>query len=203
MEKFVLASGNQRKCDEIRAVLGEHGELATLASMGIESPEETGATFIENAIIKARHAATHAGLPALADDSGLVVPALNGEPGIHSARYAGAGATDAANNRKLLQKLAHCKDRSAFFYCCLVYLDGPFDPTPLIAEARWRGQVLHQERGQGGFGYDPIFRPEGMDVSAAELGSDEKNRLSHRARALAILMEKLSTEKPPAKRPRH
>ena len=190
-EKLVLASGNRHKYKEIAAILGEGCELLFQASLGVESAEETGGTFVENAIIKARHAAGHAGLPALADDSGLVVPALGGEPGVHSARYAGPAATDAANNRKLLRRLAHCKDRFAFFYCCLVYLRGAEDPAPVIAEARWEGRILYQEQGHGGFGYDPLFRPEGMNISVAELSAEGKNHQSHRARALAILTGKL------------
>ena len=189
--KAVLATGNPHKFSEISAVLGGDYDLVNQTSLSVESAEETGLTFVENALIKGRHVANATDLPVIADDSGLVVPALGGEPGIYSARYAGANASAQANCKKLLQQMAHCEDRRAYYYCSIVWLESPTDPTPLIAEARWHGQILHQESGESGFGYDPVFQPDGMAVSVAILGQDEKNRISHRALALASLRDQL------------
>lgn len=197
MNTIVLASGNRGKLAELRSLFGELGlNLVAQAERGVGDAEETGLTFVENALIKARHAARITGLPALADDSGLCVDALAGAPGLHSARYAGRHGDDAANNARLLAELRDLPDarRSAYFYCCLVLLRHAGDPSPLIAEGRWYGRVLHQPRGDGGFGYDPLFQPLGNAVSAAELDTGDKNRQSHRGQAAAALRECLLRE---------
>lgn len=197
MHTVVLASGNRGKLAELRALFSELGlDLIAQADRGVGDAEETGLTFVENALIKARHAARATGLPALADDSGLCVDALGGAPGLHSARYAGRHGDDAANNARLLAELHDLPDagRSAYFYCCLVLLRHAADPSPLIAEGRWYGRVLHQPRGEGGFGYDPLFQPLGLAISAAELDAGDKNRLSHRGQAAAALRECLQQE---------
>ena len=188
--RFVLASSNPHKAREIRARLPDDFELITQSELGIDSAEETGSTFIENALLKAKHAAA-AGLPAIADDSGICVAALQGAPGIHSARYAGPGATDADNVARLLSALKDEQARSAFFYCVLVCLADADDPTPLIAEARWPGVITGRPAGSGGFGYDPVFRPDGLQLTAAELAPEEKNAISHRGQALTILARSL------------
>jgi XTP/dITP diphosphohydrolase len=191
--RFVLATGNPGKAAEISALLAPAGvEVIAQAQFGIEPAAETGATFIENAIIKARHAARGSGLPALADDSGLVVDALDGEPGVHSARYAGEGG-DAANIRKLLDALAGVPAlrRGARFVCVAVLLQHPADPLPLVCEGRWEGAIAELPRGKGGFGYDPVFLPCGEGRTAAELPAGEKNRLSHRGRAFSALLARL------------
>ena len=171
--RIVLASNNGKKIRELSVIL---------AASGIHIQPEIGTTFIENALIKARHAAAISGLPAIADDSGLCVPALDGAPGIYSARYSGEG--DAGNNRKLLAALANHSDRRAYYACLIVYLRHADDPLPLIAEGLWHGHITDTPRGDGGFGYDPLFIPDGYTQTAAELTTDEKNRLSHRAQAL-------------------
>ena len=159
----------------------------------VPEAEETASTFIENALKKARNAARHTGLPSLADDSGLVVPALKGEPGIYSARYAGEDAGDQANMHKLLVTLEQQPgiDRQAYFYCAMVLVNTADDPAPLVATARWHGEILHSMRGDGGFGYDPIFGVKGSKFSAAELSSEQKHRLSHRGQALKELVKQL------------
>ncbi|MFT3791227.1 MAG: RdgB/HAM1 family non-canonical purine NTP pyrophosphatase [Rudaea sp.] len=192
--KLVLASSNLGKLAEIHKVLADSGiELVAQSEFGIGDAEETGATFVENALIKARHAARLSGLPALADDSGLCVDALGGAPGLHSARYAGTHGDNAANNAKLLAVLRDVPDdrRSAHFHCTLALLRRADDPAPLIAEGIWRGHILHAPQGDKGFGYDPIF----FDPShgpAGELDAAVKNRISHRGFALARLRELLS-----------
>ena len=194
--KVVLASGNQGKLKELGAMLGElEFSLVAQSELGIASPPETGLTFVENALIKARYAAQESGLPALADDSGIAVEALNGAPGIYSARYAGDDASDADNVQKLLSAMQSVPDgqRAAAFHCVLVYLAHANDPTPLIAHGIWRGQLLHSVRGEGGFGYDPVFWVPDHTCSAAELPRAEKNRISHRGRALVSLLEQLRT----------
>lgn len=197
--QLVLASGNRGKLAEFAALLGEL-ELTVRAQSEFSIPEaeETGATFVENALIKARHAARMCGLPALADDSGLVVDALGGAPGVRSARYAGPGASDADNISKLLQALtavpAHA--RTCRFVCVIAYLRTPDDPLPLIASATWEGMVLDTPRGAHGFGYDPVFAVPGYGCSAAELEAADKNRISHRAQALAALRDVLLREFP-------
>jgi len=191
--RLVLATGNPGKAREIAAVLAPAGvEIVSQAAFGIEPAAETGGTFIENAILKARHAAAGSALPAIADDSGLVVDGLGGEPGIHSARYAAGG--DVANVRKLLARLATLEPpaRSARFVCVAVLLRHPADPLPVVCEGRWEGSIALAPRGEHGFGYDPVFIPLGEARSAAELEPVEKNRLSHRGRAFAGLLEWLA-----------
>lgn len=190
--KIVLASGNQHKADEIGELIPERFELVLQKDLGVASPEETGTTFIENSIIKARHASLVTGLPAIADDSGLCVHSLSGHPGIFSARYAGPKATDKANLLKLLSSLEGVSDRRAFFYCVLVYMETADDPTPIITEARWEGEITLEPSGNDGFGYDPIFRIPVLGRTAAELGSEQKNSISHRGQALAALSGLLS-----------
>lgn len=194
MTRLVLASSNRGKLAELADLLSPAGyALVAQSAMGVGDADETGTTFIENAIIKARHAALATGLPALADDSGLVVDALDGEPGLRSARYAGRHGDDAANNALLLERLRDVPDhaRTAHFYCVLVLLRSPSDPQPLIAEGAWRGRILFAPRGENGFGYDPLFQPDGHDVSSAQLDPAMKNAISHRGQALAALREKL------------
>ena len=191
---LVLATGNQGKLAEMRALLAPLAlEVKAQSEFGVEPPEETGASFIENAILKARHAARITGLPALADDSGLEVDALDGAPGIYSARYAGQGAGDAANNAKLLQSLAGVLpgQRSARFRCAIALLRHAADPMPLVIGGTWEGRILDAARGENGFGYDPLFLPAGMDRTSAELDSATKNRHSHRGQALHALLETL------------
>jgi XTP/dITP diphosphohydrolase len=195
MHRIVLASSNPGKLREFNALFADSGcEVVTQASLGIDDVEETGLTFVENALLKARHAARVSGLPALADDSGLCVEALNGAPGLYSARYAGGHGDSAANNAKLLQTLDGMPpdQRRAFFMCALVLLRHATDPTPLIVEGRWHGRVLEAPRGPGGFGYDPLFLPDGQTQSAAELDPALKNRLSHRVQAMAKLQARLT-----------
>ena len=192
--KVVLASGNVGKVREFNQLLGDqHIEVVPQSSFGVPEAEETGLTFIENAILKARNAARHTGLPALADDSGIEVDALNGAPGIYSARYAGAGASDEANLRKLLEALEDVPDakRGARFQCVIAYLRHAEDPTPLICQGTWEGRILTAPRGANGFGYDPVFFVPDEDASAAELPAEIKNRLSHRGQALRRLLEAL------------
>jgi XTP/dITP diphosphohydrolase len=188
----VLASGNEGKLRELARVLAPlEVELKSQAEFNVPEVEETGLSFVENAIIKARAAAEHSGLPAIADDSGLEVDFLQGEPGIHSARYSGKG--DAANNRKLLSQLGDlpAEQRSARFQCVLVYMRHALDPTPLVCQASWEGRILFEPRGDNGFGYDPLFYVPDYQCSSAELPPQVKNRISHRARASARLLEAL------------
>ncbi len=190
--RWVLASGNTGKLRELQSLLAPLAlDLCAQSELNIDGAAETGLTFVENALLKARHAASESGLPALADDSGLVVPALHGAPGIYSARYAGVGASDADNRARLLSAMEAIGDRRAYFFCTLVLMQHAEDPAPLIASGRWHGQILTSERGDGGFGYDPIFLPDGLSQSAAELAPDEKNRQSHRGRALGVLLAQL------------
>ncbi len=186
-KEILLASNNLGKIREVREILTEHGlTVIPQSDLNIADAAETGLTFIENAIIKARHAARLSRLPALADDSGLEVDALNGAPGVFSARYAGSGATDADNNAKLMQALhgvPHNR-RTARFRCVMVYLRHVDDPSPLIAEGIWEGVILDVPRGSEGFGYDPYFLVPEKGCSSAELSADMKNRLSHRGQAL-------------------
>lgn len=188
--RIVLASGNAGKVTELEQLLaGSDVQLVAQTALGVGDADETGLTFVENALIKARHAARATGLPALADDSGICVDALNGAPGLYAARYAGSHGDSAANNVKLLHELHGVPSdrRSAYFIAVLVLLRHAEDPAPLIAEGRWHGRILEAPRGEGGFGYDPLFLPDGHDVSAAELEPARKNRLSHRGQALALL----------------
>lgn len=191
--RLVLASDNAGKAAEIAALLAPAGiEIVPQAAFGLESIAETGATFVENALLKARHAARASGLSAIADDSGLVVDALGGEPGIHSARYAD-GAGDAANIHQLLAALQGLDEsrRSARFVCVAVLLRHAADPLPLICQGLWEGRIGMMRRGTKGFGYDPVFIPAGELRSAAELSPEEKNRQSHRGRAFAKLLSRL------------
>jgi XTP/dITP diphosphohydrolase len=197
---LVLASGNPGKLRELQAILQPLGwQIHAQSEWDIEEAEENGLSFIENALIKARHASSHCGMPALADDSGLVVDALQGAPGIHSARYAGKNANDAGNNLKLLQALSEVPEaeRSAHFYCAMVFVRHAADPAPVISLAQWQGRILSAPRGQGGFGYDPLFWLDDHQCSSAELAPADKNRLSHRGRALAAMVEALRDVKFP------
>ena len=189
--KIVLATGNAGKVREIREILADLGaDVIPQTDFGIEDADETGASFVENALIKARHAATATGLPAIADDSGLVVEALDGRPGVHSARYSGPGATDDSNIDMLLEELTGVasEDRVAAFHCCACYVS-PDDSASLIAEGRWDGMILEERRGTAGFGYDPVFYDPECGRTAAELGPELKNARSHRGKALAALAE--------------
>ena len=190
---LVLASNNNGKLAEFDRLLAPLGfAIQTQAALNISETEEPYATFIENALAKARHAARESGLPALADDSGICVPALGGVPGVFSARYAGEPKSDAANNAKLVADLQTHEDKSAYYYCVLVYLRHADDPQPVIADARWHGEIIDQPRGQGGFGYDPHFWLPSLNKTAAELTPEEKNQISHRAQALRILIAQLA-----------
>ncbi len=203
--RWVLASGNSGKIREIQALLTASGiEVVAQGELDVRSPEETGATFVENALLKARHAALETGLPAIADDSGLAVDALAGAPGIHSARFAGPGADTEANMVKLLDALAETPDeqRGARFHCVIVAMLSADDPAPLITYADWPGVIARQPAGEGGFGYDPIFYDPELGATAAQLSAAVKNRVSHRGRALAklsvALKERLTESSPSA-----
>ncbi len=193
-KNIVLASGNPGKVREINQLLAKLDlHVAPQSDYGVAEAEETGLTFIENAILKARNAAAHTGLPALADDSGLEVDALNGAPGIYSARYAGAGAGDRANLEKLLEALLEVPEaeRTARFQCLMVYMRHSEDPVPLICQGTWEGRILFEPRGEGGFGYDPVFFVPTHNCSSAELEPQVKNALSHRGQALRQLLAAL------------
>lgn len=194
MKKVVIASGNKGKLREIGTILSDLDcEIIAQSKLGIASVAETGATFADNAMIKARHAAAESGLPAIADDSGLVVDALDGRPGINSARYAGTGASDDDNIDKLLAELRDVprEERGAHFHCAAVWVSPDDSVGPLVAEGRWRGRILAERRGRGGFGYDPVFFDPNLGRSAAEMSDEEKNRQSHRAKAFQQLGEQL------------
>jgi XTP/dITP diphosphohydrolase len=199
MSRIVLASNNPGKVREFNALL-THIAIQVLPQADLAIPEaaETGLSFVENAIIKARNAAVHSGLPAIADDSGIEVDALNGAPGIRSARYAGGDASDEANNRKLLRALDGVPEaeRTARYQCLIVYLAHPEDPTPIICEGSWEGRILASPRGEAGFGYDPIFYVPTHGCSSAELDPEVKNELSHRGKALRQLLDRLKTRRP-------
>lgn len=196
-ERWVIASSNTGKVAELQALLAREGfgtiELLTQTALGIAPAPETAPTFVENALLKARHASRISGLPALADDSGLAVAALGGAPGVRSARYAGAAATDAANVAKLLRALeeSQAADRSAAFHCVVVLIERPDDPAPLIATGRWDGEIAARPTGDGGFGYDPVFFDPTLGCTAAELPAEIKNTASHRGRALTSLLAAL------------
>ncbi len=194
MKDIVLASSNPGKVREINQLLtGLALHVRPQGEFGVADAEETGLTFVENAILKARNAASHTGLPAIADDSGLEVDALNGAPGIYSARYAGSGAGDQANLEKLLEALQDVPEaqRTARFQCLLVYMRHAGDPTPLICQGTWEGRILLAPRGEQGFGYDPVFHVPTHDCSSAELAPEVKNSLSHRGQALRKLVAAL------------
>ncbi|HTO58154.1 MAG TPA: RdgB/HAM1 family non-canonical purine NTP pyrophosphatase [Pseudomonadales bacterium] len=190
--KVVLASGNSGKLKELVALLAPLGiELVSQRELSIADADETASTFVENALIKARHAAVVSGLPALADDSGLVVSTLDGAPGVWSARYAGEPSDDSANNRKLIAALAGRADRRAYYYCALVFMRHRADPAPLIACAEWHGTIVDVAVGNGGFGYDPHFFVTAFGKTAAELPADVKNRVSHRGQAVAAMRDSI------------
>lgn len=194
--RIVVASGNAGKLAEFDRLLGEAGfTFVAQGELGVDDIPETGLTFVENALLKARHAARITGLPALADDSGLCVDALGGAPGLYSARYAGEPSDAGRNIDKLLWALAHVPDdqRDAHFHCTLVLVRHPEDPRPLIAQGEWHGRVLTAPRGNGGFGYDPVFLDPDSGLTAAELDPAAKARASHRGRALAVLRERLAS----------
>ena len=196
-EQIVLASNNAGKVREINQLLASQ-EIAVVPQreFGISEAEETGLTFVENAILKARHAARESGLPAIADDSGLEVDALDGAPGIYSARFAGPGCSDTDNNRKLLEALDNVPipERTGRFQCVLVYMRHADDPTPIICQGTWEGRILAAPQGDNGFGYDPLFLVPEKECSSAELPAEEKNSMSHRGKALQKLLIALSGE---------
>ena len=196
MKQLVLASNNAGKLREFGELLAPLDfELRPQAVFGVSEAEEPHATFIENALVKARHAARSTGLPALADDSGLCVAALGGAPGVYSARYAGEPKSDSSNNERLLAELEGADDRSAHYYCVLVLLRHGEDPEPLIATGAWHGQILKAARGSGGFGYDPLFLVPEFACSAAELASEQKHALSHRGQAMRQLVAELQRQR--------
>ena len=212
MQKIILASGNAGKLKEFQHLLGEYNfDVCPQSDYAVGSVAETGLSFVENALIKARHASKITGLPAIADDSGIEVDALNGEPGIYSARFAGLNATDQQNNEKLLQALQGVSEekRTARYQCVLVYMRHALDPTPIIAQGAWEGLIMQSPSGDGGFGYDPLFWVPTHQMSSAELAKDEKNRISHRAIAMQKLLAAMtqqnvaepSTNKPPTNKP--
>ena len=194
MKQLVLASGNPGKLRELAAILNDLDyRLSPQAEFDIEEVPETGTTFVENAIIKARHAALHSSLPALADDSGIEVDALDGAPGVYSARFSGPGANDASNNALLIEKLRDlpAESRTARYRAVIVLMRHAADPSPLIAEGSWEGIIQLQPSGTGGFGYDPYFYLPELRCSSAELSAEEKNRISHRGKALQQLKQRL------------
>ena len=192
-QSLVLASNNAGKLAEFAQLLAPLGfAIKSQRELDIPEAEEPFGTFVENALAKARHASQLSGLPALADDSGICVPALGGVPGVQSARYAGEPRSDAANNAKLVHDIAAYDDKSAYYYCVLVMVRHAEDPQPIIADGVWHGSLIEQPRGQGGFGYDPYFLLPSLGKTAAELSAEEKNRLSHRGQALRALINKLS-----------
>jgi XTP/dITP diphosphohydrolase len=195
MRQIVLASNNAGKLREIHELLAPLDlDVIPQGALGIPEADEPHHTFVENALAKARHAAQASGLPALADDSGICVAALDGEPGVHSAYYAGHPRSDDANNRKVVAALAAKADRRAHYYCVMVLVRRPDDPEPLIAEGRWHGEVIDTPRGSGGFGYDPYFLLPELGRTAAELAPAEKNAVSHRGKALRRLLSLLREE---------
>ena len=194
MKQLVLASGNPGKLRELSAILEDLGhELHAQSEFKVSEVAETGTTFVENAIIKARHASEHTGMPALADDSGIEIDALDGAPGVYSARFSGPGATDAANNALLIEKLREVDpaERSARYRAVIVFMRHAADPSPLICEGSWEGMIQLEPAGDGGFGYDPYFYLTNLGCTSAQLSAEEKNRLSHRGKALAELKRKL------------
>ncbi|HEX4986333.1 MAG TPA: RdgB/HAM1 family non-canonical purine NTP pyrophosphatase [Burkholderiales bacterium] len=195
LNKLVIASGNAGKLREIAQLLAPlRIEVLPQSGFGVPEADEPHGTFIENALAKARHAAALTGLPALADDSGICVNALGGEPGVHSARFAGAPRSDERNNARLLEALAGCDDRAAHYYCVIVVMRHAADPQPLIAQGSWHGEILRAPRGGGGFGYDPLFLDPETGQTGAELPPEAKNLRSHRGKALAVLAQVLARQ---------
>jgi XTP/dITP diphosphohydrolase len=194
LRRVVLATRNEGKLREMQSLLSASGwELSSQSAYGLPSAPETCGTFVENALAKARHVSAACGLPALADDSGLVVDALGGAPGVYSARFAGEGATDEANNARLIELLREHEDRRAHFYCAIVYLPAHDHPEPLIACGRWTGLILDVPRGTHGFGYDPLFLDDALGRTAAELDPATKNAASHRGKACRDLLRQLQS----------
>jgi len=191
LKRIVFATGNAGKVREMRDMLGSAVELVLQSDIGLEPVEETGQTFTDNALLKARHAAAASGLPALADDSGIEVDALGGAPGVHSARYAGINASDEDNLSRLLRDMRGIENRAARFQCVLVYVHSKDDPNPLIAKGSWEGSIASGPSGNGGFGYDPIFIDAASGICSAEMSFEEKNSLSHRGKALSVLRQML------------
>ena len=195
MQKLVIASNNPDKLREIGHLLEPLGiEVLPQSAFNIAEADEPHCTFVENALAKARHASKCSGLPALADDSGICVDALRGEPGIHSARYAGEPKSDERNNQKLIEALTNQSNRNAHYYCVIVLVRHADDPQPIIADGAWHGEIIAQPRGSGGFGYDPYFYLPQLDKTSAELPLEQKNRISHRSQALARLVEMIRQE---------
>mgnify|MGYP000011024859 FL=1 len=191
MKKIILATSNLGKVRELNSMLKGHYNVVSQIDMKVEEVPETGASFIENALIKARNASSQSQLPALADDSGLVVDALNGKPGIYSARYAGENATDKDNIVKLLSSMDDQEDRRASFWCAMVFVRYANDPEPIVVEKSWEGQILRELKGQNGFGYDPIFFLPELNCTSAQLSAEEKNQQSHRGQALQEILKHL------------
>ena len=193
MKKIILASNNTGKIREFNAMLTGIYEVVSMSDMNVKEVPEIGLTFVENALIKARNASEQSGLPALADDSGIVVDALNGAPGIYSARYAGNHGDDEANTQKILDDMAQVADaqRSARFWCAIVFVEHANDPTPIIIQRGWEGEIMREKSGENGFGYDPIFYVPTHKKSSAELSSEQKNDISHRGKALQALLSEL------------
>ena len=190
--EFVFASSNTGKIREIKDLLRNRFQIKSQGEWGIVPPEETAPTFLENALIKARNASASTGLPAMADDSGLCVEALNGLPGVNSSNYAGPGKSDQKKMAKLLGEMHETKNRTAFFICTLIAIRSPIDPAPIVVEGRWYGDIAREPKGDQGFGYDPIFFLREFGCTAAELDRREKNKLSHRAKAFEALMREIN-----------
>jgi XTP/dITP diphosphohydrolase len=193
MKKIILASNNKGKIREFNAMLKGVYEVVSMSDMNVEEVPEIGLTFVENALIKARNASEQSGLPALADDSGIVVDALNGAPGIYSARFAGNHGDDEANTQKVLRDMSQIPDghRSARFWCAIVFVEHANDPTPIIIQRGWEGEILREKAGKNGFGYDPIFYVPTHSKASAELSPEIKNTISHRGKALQALLAEL------------
>lgn len=192
LKKLIIASNNHGKLREIGEILAPLGiEVIPQSELGVAETDEPHRTFVENALAKARHAATLTGLAALADDSGICVEALGGAPGVLSARFAGEPKSDERNNRRLVESMREQQDRRAHYYCVMVLMRHGADPRPLIAEGEWHGEILSAPRGSGGFGYDPLFLDVILGKTGAELSAEQKNRISHRGKALSALLEKL------------
>ena len=193
MKKIILASNNSGKIREFNTMLTGIYQVVSMSDMHVEEVPETGLTFVENALIKARNASAQSGLPALADDSGIVVDALNGAPGIYSARFAGDHGDDESNTQKLLEDMAQVPDtqRTARFWCAIVYVEHANDPTPIIIQRGWEGEILREKVGENGFGYDPIFYVPTHNKASAELSAEQKNTISHRGKALQALLVEL------------